>query len=379
MTCATHVRPPTQCNKSICAQPPHTQRAAYRVTPTNHHGNWSNTCAIDDPNQSPAAMTTHAPTITTPLPPHTTSKPQQSQRTKHHHNLNVVVVPDARTRRTHSHVTTRRGRLSNSLVHSRARRSRVHNRRRTATACTVQSCLVLVSATRLRCTLVAECLSDGGPGDVSLTVSGGDGLSASLAVHLEHVTAIPLTGHLTVNVRAGGQAGRSGGLNRTNPKPPRKRDLAGVTPPQVGNAPILLEDERTPLPVPHCAGIPQARPELLVFRLARRSLRHVNGGTRTGEHPTASGGGLLSRVGGHTTHQAHNPKHQGHHHAPHCLAHLRVPSCSPRRRGCVADAQNCTPHEHSQVNPQPPTHNVTYTIEHTYTHNHQHTHARARN
>lgn len=54
-------------------------------------------------------------------------------------------------------------------------------------------------------------------------------------------------------------------------------------------------------------------------------------------------------------------------------------SCSPHRRGCAADDQNHTPHEHSCVNPRHTTTNVTYTIEHTYTHNHQHTHAHARN
>lgn len=255
----------------------------------------------------------------------------------------------------------------------------MHNPRRATTACTVQSCLVLVSATRLRGTLVAECFGDGWPGDVALTVGGGDGLSARPGINREDVEPIALTGHLTVHVSTRGQAVRRSGLNRTNPQPPRKRDLTPVTPPQEGHAPILLNDERPTGTVPHRPSVPQARPELLIFRLARRSLRHVNGGARTGEHPPTNRGSVLSCIGGRTTHQGHQPTHQGRHHRAHCLAHLRCPFGSPHQRGSVADDQNHTPHEHSRVNPQPTAHNVTYAIEHTYTQPPTHTRTHATN
>ena len=324
-------------------------------------------------------MTTHTPPILTPLPPHTTSKPQQSQRTKHHHNLTVIVIPNTRIHRTHNLVTTRRRGLIHNAIHSRVRRSRMHNLRRTTTTCTCESCLVLVSATRLRGALVTQRFGDGRPGDVVLTVSGGDGLSACPGINGEHVPAIPLTGHLTVNVRTGGQAGRRSGLNRTNPQPPRVCDLTGVTPPQVGHAAVLLNDKRTPRTVPHRPSVPQARPILLVLRLARGSPGHVNGGPSTGEHPTTHRRGVLSRIGGHTTRQGKRPKHQGHHHAGHCLAHLTVPFGSPRRWGCVADDPNHTPHEHAHVNPKPTNTRVTYTIEHTYTQPPTHTRTHATN
>ena len=325
-------------------------------------------------------MATHAPTITTPLPPHTTSKPQQSQRTKHHHNLNIVIVADARIHRTHNLVTTRRGRLIHNAIHSRVRRSRMRNPRRTTTACTMESCIIPVSAVRLRGALVAECLSDGRPGDVALTVSGGDGLRARPGINGEHVAPIALTGHLTVHVRTGRQAGRSGGLNRTNPQPPRICDLTPITPTQIRDRPILFHDERTPQTVPHRPGVPQARTVLLILRLTRRSLRHVNGGTSRREHPPTVGSGrTLSRIGRHTTHQGKHPSHQGHHRTAHNLAHLTVPFGSPHHRGRVADDPNHTPHETGHVNPQPTTRNVTYTIEHTYTQPPTHTRTHATN
>ena len=319
-------------------------------------------------DHSPRTEATRPALSSSTLNPHSQRKPNQSRHGNYRQNLAIIVVFGPRIHRAHNLVSTRRGRLIHNAIHSCVRRSRMHNPRRATTACTVQSCLVLVSATRLRGALVAECFGDGWPGDVALTVGGGDGLSARTGINRENVAPIALTGHLTVHVSTRRQAVRRSGLNRTNPKPARKRELAPVTPPQVGHAPILLEDERTPLPVPHRPSIPQARPELLILRLTRRSLRHVNGGTPTGEHPPASGGGLLSCVGRHTTHQAHNPKRQGHHHRTHCLAHLRCPFVHPRRRGGVADDQNHTPHERSRVNPRHTTRNVTYTIEHTYTH-----------
>ena len=324
-------------------------------------------------------MTTHAPTITTPLPPRTTSKPQQSQRTKHHHDLNVIVVLDTRIHRTHNLVATRRSRLNNRLIHIRARRRRVHNPHRDTRACTVESCLITVPLNcRLRATLT-EGLSDSQPRHVALTLNGGDGLRARPGVHLEHVPAIPLTGHLTTHVSARRQAIRRSWLNRTNPQPSRKRDLTGVTPPQVGHAPILLNDERTTRTVPHSAGIPQARPVLLILRLTRGSLRHVNGGASLSEHPPTSRGSILGRIRGHTTHQAHNPKHQGHHHAHRLSSHRSFPFDPPHRRGRVADDPNHTPTHRAHVNPQPTTRNVTYIIEHAYTQPPTHTHVRTTN
>jgi len=329
-------------------------------------------------------MTTHAPTITTPLPPHTTSKPQQSQRTKHHHNLNVVVVPSARNHRTHNLVTTRRGRLIHNVIHSRVRRSRMHNPRRATTACTVESCLVLVAANRATVALVTECLSDGGPGDVALTLSGGDGLRARRTVHLEHVPAIPLTGHVPLYVRTGGQASRGRSLHRTYPHPAGARRLSRIPPPQIRDAAVLLNDERLTRTIPHRAGVPQARPILLILGLTSRHTRNINRGPSRSQHPrTRRRLHTITGVGGRTTRQGHKPSHKGHHHAAHNLArHHRSSHCSPHRRGRAADDPNHTPHQRAHVNPQthkhqrdlhhrthvhtqPPTHTPTHTHAHT--------------
>ena len=349
--------------------PQHPIRAGKASPPARR----SRTGGAKSGDHSPRAETTHPAPSSPALNPHSQHKPNQSNHGNYRQNLAIIVVFGTRIHRAHNLASTRRGRLIHNAIHSRVRRSRMHNPRRATTACTVQSCLVLVSATRLRGTLVAECFGDGWPGDVALAVGGGDGLSARPGINRENVSPIALTGHLTVHVSARRQAVRRSWLNRTNPQPPRKRDLTPVTPPQVGHAPILLNDERTPRTVPHRPSVPQARPVLLILRLARRSLRHVNGGTRTGEHPPTSRGGLLGRIGGRATHQAHNPKHQGHHHAHRRLAHLTVPFDPPRRRGCVADAQNCTPHEAARVNPRHTTQHVTYATEHTYTQTPTHT------